>query len=54
MPLLTDEQAEAIRRDFESGLRGNLLVKWINQLLDDREERVQLDRQAEQPDHTDK
>jgi hypothetical protein len=38
--MLTDAQAEAIKRGLASGMRGPVLIKWVEQLLADREERV--------------
>jgi hypothetical protein len=37
--MLTDEEADEIRRELEAGVRGPVLVKWIRVLLDDRDER---------------
>jgi len=38
--VLTDEQADEIRRELEAGVRGPVLLKWVRQLLDDRDERL--------------
>ena len=38
--LLTDEEAATIRREVDSGTRGPVLLKWVRQLLEDREERI--------------
>ena len=38
--MLTDEEADAIRRQLDSGIRGPILLRWIRALLDDRDERV--------------
>ncbi len=42
--LLTDEEAEEIRRAIDGGTRGPILLKWVWQLLADRDAR----RAAEQ------
>jgi hypothetical protein len=51
--MLTDDEAEEIRRGLESGMRGPVLIKWVRELLEDRDERVRLDRrrpsEAEDP-----
>ncbi len=38
--VLTDEDADKIRKGVESGLRGPVVIKWIRKLLDDRDERL--------------
>ena len=38
--MLTDAQAEEIRRGLDAGWRGPVLVKWCEQLLRDRDERA--------------
>lgn len=38
--MLTDAEADEIRQGVESGLRGPVVIKWIRQLLDDRDERL--------------
>ena len=38
--MLTNAEADEIRKGVESGLRGPVVIKWIRQLLDDRHERV--------------
>jgi hypothetical protein len=38
--VLTDEQADEIRRELEAGVRGPVLLKWVRLLLDDRDERL--------------
>jgi hypothetical protein len=44
----TDAQAEEIGRGLASGMRGLVLIKWVEQLLADRDERVAEDtRKAE-------
>ena len=40
MALLSDEEADEIRRDVEAGIHGPILRKWIRLLLEDRRERV--------------
>jgi len=47
--MLTDEEAETIRRKLAEGCRGPVLLKWLEQLLQDRDERRQREREAEQP-----
>ena len=38
--MLTDAEADEIRQGVESGLRGPVVIKWIRQLLDDRDDRL--------------
>jgi len=39
--VLSDDEADRIRRGVqEEGMRGPILLKWIRQLLDDRDERL--------------
>ena len=38
--MLTDVEADEIRRGVESGLRGPVVIKWIRQLLADPDERL--------------
>ncbi len=38
--MLTDQQADEIKRSLEGGSRGPILLKWIGMLLADRTERV--------------
>ena len=38
--MLTDAEADEIRQGVESGLRGPVVIKWIRELLDDRDERL--------------
>lgn len=40
MTLLSDEEAAEIRSGLDGGTRGPILIKWVRQLLDDRNERV--------------
>lgn len=43
MPLLTEEQVEEIRRRLAGGVRGGpVLLKWIEQLLEDRASRIRM------------
>ena len=44
--LLSDAEVEEIREGVKSGLRGPVMLKWIEQLLADRDERVRLERAA--------
>jgi hypothetical protein len=39
-PMLTDKEAEEIRRGLAVGMRGPVPLKWCGQLLADRDERV--------------
>jgi hypothetical protein len=50
--VLTDEEAEAIRRKLAEGWRGPVLLTWLGQLLRDRDGRRERERetgQTEQP-----
>lgn len=38
MPRLTDEQVQDIRDGLARGLRGPILIKWLEQVLVDRDE----------------
>ena len=38
--MLTDAEADEIRAGVESGLRGPVVIKWIRELLEDRDERL--------------
>ena len=38
--MLSDEDAEEIRRGLAAGLRGPVLLTWCERLLADRDERV--------------
>ena len=48
-PMLTDKEAEEIRRGLAAGMRGPVLIKWCGQLLADRDERVALERARRRP-----
>jgi len=37
--VLTDDEAEGIRRGLAAGMRGPVLIKWCGQFLADRDER---------------
>ena len=50
--VLTDDEAEEIRKGIAAGWRGPILLRWLEQLLQDREERRQRERQAERPKQT--
>ncbi len=39
-PVLTDAEADEIRAGVEIGLHGPVIIKWMWQLLDDRDERL--------------
>ena len=45
--MLTDEEAETIRRKLADGWRGPVLLTWLEQLLRDRDERRQREREDE-------
>jgi hypothetical protein len=45
--VLTDEEAESIRRKLAEGWRGPALLLWLEQLLQDRDERRQREREAQ-------
>ena len=45
--MLTDEEAEAIRKKLAEGWRGPVLLTWLEQLLQDRDERRQREREGE-------
>jgi hypothetical protein len=47
--LLSDEEAETIRRKLADGWRGPVLLTWLEQLLQDRDERRRQEREAEKP-----
>jgi hypothetical protein len=38
--VLTDQEAEEIHRGLAADMRGHVLLKWCEQLLADRDERV--------------
>jgi hypothetical protein len=46
-PMLSDEEAGAIRKGLAAWWRGPILLRWIEQLLEDRHERRQRGRQGE-------
>ena len=49
--MLSDKEAEEIRSSVEGGTRGPVLLKWIRQLLEDRDARVLRERgQPPRPD----
>jgi hypothetical protein len=48
--MLTDKEAEEIRRGLAVGMRGPVLIKWCEQLLADRDERRAQERvQGQRP-----
>jgi hypothetical protein len=51
--MLTDEEAEIIPKGLADGCRGPVLLKWVEQLLQDRDERRQREHEDETPKHTD-
>jgi hypothetical protein len=42
--MLSDQQADEIRRGLAAGMRGPILIKWVEQLLADRDERRARER----------
>jgi hypothetical protein len=48
--VLTDDEAEAIRRKLAEGWRGPVLLTWLEQLLRDRDERREREREVEPPE----
>ncbi len=52
--MLTDEEAEAIRKKMAEGWRGPILLRWLEQLLQDRDERPRREREAEPTENMDK
>ncbi len=44
--MISDEEAEVIRKKLEEGWRGPVLLTWLYRLLEDREERVGLERET--------
>src|SRR5262249_8997502 len=44
--VLTDQQVEEIRRGVEAGMRGPVLLKWVRELLADRDERLAQERRV--------
>lgn len=45
MVLVTDEQADEIKRALSGGVRGGpVLIKWLEQLLEDRAHRIRIAR----------
>ncbi len=45
--MLTEEKVEEIRQGVKSGLRGPVMLKWVEALLRDWDERVELERKGE-------
>jgi hypothetical protein len=45
--VLTDEEADTIRRKLAEGWRGPVLLTWLEQLPQDRDERRQQEREAD-------
>ena len=45
--VLTDEEADTIRKRLAEGCRGPVLLKWPEQLLQDRDERRQRERERD-------
>jgi len=45
--MLTDEEAEEIRKMIAQGRRGPILLRWVEQLLQDRDERRQRERERD-------
>jgi hypothetical protein len=51
--VLTDDEAEETRKKLAAGWRGPILLRWIEQLIEGRDERWQRELQADPPKHTD-
>jgi hypothetical protein len=49
--VLTDKEVEEIRRGLEGGTRGPVLIKWVRELLHDREERARSREDARREAH---
>lgn len=49
MTMLSDDEAAEIRRSLDGGTRGPILIKWLRQLLDDRQERAARAAESERP-----
>jgi hypothetical protein len=47
--MLTDAEAEEIRRGLAAGMRGPVLIKWCGLLLADRDEHRARERAARPP-----
>jgi len=47
--LLTDDQADEIRRGLAAGVRGPILIKWVELLLGDRAARRARERALRPP-----
>jgi hypothetical protein len=47
--LLTQAQLEEIRADVRDGVHGPIMLKWIQLLLEDHDERVRLERERQSP-----
>ena len=47
--MLTDEEADTIRRKLAEGWRWPVLLTWLEQLLRDRDERREREREPDEP-----
>jgi hypothetical protein len=45
--MLTEKKIEEIRMGVKSGLRGPVMLKWVEDLVRDRDERMELERTRE-------
>ena len=50
--MLTDAEAENIRASLARGISGPVVVKWLGQLLQDRDERKQVNGSRSRPGWT--
>lgn len=48
--MLSDKDADEIRRGLAAGMRGPVLIKWVERLLADRDERVARERARPWPE----
>jgi hypothetical protein len=46
--MLADEEVEEIKAGVKLGLRGPIMLRWIEELLRDRDERIERDRRREE------
>jgi hypothetical protein len=49
MTMLSDDEAAEIRSSLDGGTRGPILIKWVRQLLDDRQDRVERAAESDRP-----
>jgi hypothetical protein len=43
--MLTDAEVERIRQGVRDGIRGPIVLSWVDRLLQDRDERIRRDRE---------